>query len=119
VFAYDTWGPAGTSLLGEGLAVWTSGAYGNVPLSEWKKRVQPPVPPVANLLGKLFRQMPENQAYPLGGIFVEAAVDKLGVAKVRQHLYGATATTWEEACKDAGTTPQELEAAFRTMLGQQ
>lgn len=118
VFAYDTWGPAGTSLLGEGLAVWASGAYGGVLLSDWKKRVQPPVPPVANLLGKQFRQMPENQSYPLGGILVEAAVDKLGVAKVRQHLFGATASTWEAACKDAGTTPQDLEAAFRTMLGQ-
>ena len=41
---------------------------------------------------------------------------KLGLAKVRQHLYGATASTWESACKRAGTTPQALETAFRALL---
>jgi hypothetical protein len=118
VLAYDTWGAAGTPLIGEGLAVWASGAYGGVAISDWKKRIQQPIPTIANLLGKQFRQMPENQAYPLAGILVEAAVDKLGIAKVRQHLYGATASTWESACNEAGTTPQELESAFRKALGQ-
>jgi hypothetical protein len=60
--------------------------------------------------------MPETQSYPLAGILVEVAVEKLGIAKVRQHLYGATASTWESACKEAGTTARELEAAFRTAL---
>lgn len=115
--ANDAWGAAGTPLLGEGLAVWASGAYGGVSLGDWKRRVQQPAPPVADLLGKAFRQMPESQSYPLAGIFVEVAVEKLGIAKVRQHLYGATASTWESACKEARTTPQELEAAFRTVLG--
>jgi len=118
VIGYDTWGEAGTSLLGEGLAVWVSGAYGGVSLSDWKRRVQQPVPPIADLLGKSFRQMPENQSYPLAGILVEAAVEKLGVAKVRQHLYGATASTWEAACKEAGTTPDEIETVFRATLRQ-
>ncbi len=61
--------------------------------------------------------MPESQSYPLGGILVEVAVEKLGLAKVRQHLYGATASTWEAACKESGTTAQELEAAFREEIG--
>lgn len=117
--ACDTWGAAGTSLLGEGLAVWTSGAYGRVVLSDWKQRVRQPVPPVADLLGKAFRQMPESQSYPWAGIFIEAVAAKVGIVKLRQHLYGATASTWEAACKEAGTTPQELESAFRAMLGDQ
>jgi hypothetical protein len=111
--AYDTWGAAGTPMLGEGLAVWASGAYGGAPLVDWKRRLHSPVPAVADLLGRSFRQMPENQSYPLAGILVGVAVEKLGVAKVRQHLYGATASTWKAACQEAGTTSQELEAAFR------
>ena len=79
--------------------------------------MQQPVPSVADLLGKAFRQTPENQSYSLAGIFVEAAVEKLGAANVRQHLYGATASTWEAACKAAGTTPHELETEFRALLG--
>ena len=117
VLASDTWGAGGTYLMGEGLAVWAAGAYGGVSLSDWKGRLQQPVPPVADLVGKTLRQMPESQLYPLAGIFVEAAVEKLGLAKVRQHLYGATASTWESACKEAGATTQELEAAFRAVLG--
>jgi hypothetical protein len=116
VLAYRAWGAAGTPMLGEGLAVWASGAYGGVSLGDWKRRIQQPLPSVAELLGKTFRQIPENQSYPLAGIFVEMAVEKLGLAKVRQHLYGATASTWEFACKGAGTTPQALEAAFRALL---
>lgn len=115
--AHDSWGASGTSLLGEGLAVWASGAYGGVSLGDWKRRVQQPVPPIADLLGKAFRQMPESRSYPLAGILVEVAVEKLGITKVRQHLYGAKASTWESACKEAGTTPRDLEAAFRTALG--
>jgi hypothetical protein len=79
--------------------------------------MQQTVPPVADLLGKSSRQMPERQSYPLAGILVDVAVEKLDIAKVRQHLYGATTSTWESACKEAGTTPQELETALRTVLG--
>ncbi len=114
--AHDTWGAAGTPLLGEGLAVWASGAYGGVSLGDWKRRMPQPVPAVKDLLGKSFRQMPENQSYPLAGILVEVAVEKLGIAKVRRHLFGATASTWEAACKEAGTTSPELEAAFRAAV---
>jgi len=117
VLAYGTWGAAGTPLLGEGLAVWASEQYGSVSLSDWKRRLQLPVPPVANLLGKQFRQLPENQSYPLAGLFVQSLVDQLGIAKVRQHLYGATASTWDAACKEAGTTPRDLETAFQRSFG--
>jgi hypothetical protein len=117
VLAYDSWGGPGTPLFGEGVAVWASGSYGGVPLNEWKRRVQQPVPTVVELLAKSFRQLPENRSYPLAGILFEVAVEKVGLANVRQHLYGATASTWESACRASGTTPQALEAAFRTKLG--
>lgn len=35
----------------------------------------------------------------------------------RELKYGATASTWETACKEAGATPQELESAFRAAIG--
>jgi hypothetical protein len=117
IFAYDMWGAAGTPLAGEGLAVWVAGAYGGVPLADWKRRVQQPAPTVADLLGKRFRQMPENQSYPLAGILVEALVNKFGVDTVRQHFYGATASTWDAACKGAGTTAAEVESLFRSAFG--
>ena len=110
--AYDTWGAVGTPLLGEGLAVWTAGVYGGVSLADWKRLVPQPVPPVADLLGKSFRQMPESQSYPLAGLFVEMAVEKLGLEKVRQRLYGATASTWESACQEAGTTRSRVGGGF-------
>lgn len=91
--AYDTWGAPGTPMLGEGLAVWASGAYAGMSLGDWKRRRHQPVPAVTDLLGKSFRQMPENQSYPLGGIQVDVTVEKVGIAKVRQHLYAATAST--------------------------
>ena len=118
ILAYEDWGATGTPMMGEGLAVWASSGYGGTSLTEWKRRIEAPrVPSIESLLGKSFRQMPENQSYPLAGLFVEMAVEELGVAKVRQHLYGATASNWDSACKGAGTTSQNLEATFRTLFG--
>jgi hypothetical protein len=57
LLAYDTWGEVGTPLPGD-----------------WKRRLRQPVPAVADLLGKSFRLLPENQSYPLAGILVEVAV---------------------------------------------
>ncbi len=116
VLAHEAWGTVGTPLFGEGLAVWAAGVYGGVSLDNWKRRIRQPVPAVKDLLGKLFRQMPENQSYPLSGILLDVAVEKLGIRNVRQHLYGATASTWEAACKQTGTTAQELESEFRAAL---
>jgi hypothetical protein len=117
VLAYQGWGAAGTAFMGEGLAVWASGGYGGDTLDVWKSRLQARIPVLASFLGKGFFQMPEQQSYPLAGLFVEAAVKKIGLAKVRAHLFGATASTWREACSDAGTTPGELEQAWRESLG--
>ncbi len=114
--AYDAWGGAGTAMLGEGLAVWAADGYAGTSLDDWSRRAPQPVPAAADLLGRAFRQMPETQSYPLAGLFVDVAVEKLGVAKLRQHLYGATASTWEAACKEAGTTSRDLENAFRAAL---
>ena len=98
------------------MAVWASGQYGGVSLGEWRRRLPRPAPPVADLLGGRFRRMPEAGTYPFAGLFVEAAVGRVGLDAFRDRLYGATSSTWEEACRDAGTTPQELEAAFHAAL---
>ncbi|MFQ5809213.1 MAG: hypothetical protein ACE5JM_06310 [Armatimonadota bacterium] len=117
VLTYESWGPAGSPLLAEGVAVWACGKYGGVALDAWRTRLPRSTPQVADLLGGLFRQMPERQSYPLAGLFVEAVVDTVGIERLRDHLYGATPSTWEAACEGAGTTPRALEAAFRKALG--
>jgi hypothetical protein len=98
------------------VAVWVAGQYGGVPLSEWKRRLSRSAPSVAELLGVRFRQMQEAQSYPVAGLFVEFVVGRFGVDALQNHFYGATATTWSDACRRAGTTPQDLETSFRASL---
>jgi hypothetical protein len=111
VLAHESWGPAGSSLLGEGLAVWVSGQYGGTPLADWQRRIETP-PRVADLLGKAFRQLPERETYPVAGLLVAAAVQRVGLANVRDHLFGASAETWAAACASAGSSPRELQQAL-------
>ncbi len=105
------WGPPGSSLVGEGLAVWVSGQYGGVSLAEWQRK--PGDRPVAATLlpVKVFRGKPEGETYPFGGLLVTVAVELVGLDKVRDHLFGATTKTWADACKAAGTTAEALDAA--------
>jgi hypothetical protein len=101
VLAAAAWGIAGSPLLGEGLAVWVAGGYAGVPLATWRERLGAHGV-AAELLGPAFRKLPEAEAYPRGGLLVEDAVKEVGLAKVREHLYPATAATWVSACKKAG-----------------
>jgi len=117
VLAYQAWGAAGTPLMGEGVAMWASGSYGGTPLDTWRQRLAgKKQPTIATLLGNTFRQMPEEQTYPLAGIFFDVAVTEVGQDNVRVHLYGATALNWDRACTRAGTTPEKLQAAFDQAL---
>ncbi len=110
------WPPAGSSLLGEGIAVWTTGGYAGQPLGSFKGKVKPR--PIKELLAsKTFRSLPEPETYPIGGTLLDAAIAKVGLVKVRDHLYSATAETWDDACKAAGTTAAELDAAVAAALG--
>lgn len=105
------WGPAGSPLLGEGIAVWTSGAYGGVSLADWQHALDVR-PPAASLLPvKVFRGKPEAETYPFGGLLVTVAIEQVGLDAVRDHLFGATTETWADACKAAGTTAEALDAA--------
>lgn len=115
VIAPQLWPPVGTPLFGEGLAVWTAGGYAGKPLASFKGTLKPR--PIAELLGSGFRALPEGEAYPFAGIVVDTIVTKLGLAKLRDHLYGATAQRWSEACEAAGTTAAELDAAVAVALG--
>lgn len=125
LLAYAAWGPAGSSFMGEGLAVWVSGTYAGTPLAEFAReeraararavgaRPVPAAPPRArDLLGPAFRAAPERETYPLAGLFVQTAVALVGRDNLRAHLFGATAATWDAACRAAGTTPEALEEAF-------
>ena len=53
VLAHAAWGPAGTPLVGEGLAVWVAGQYGGSSLADWRARVDRRAA-VATLLGPAF-----------------------------------------------------------------
>jgi hypothetical protein len=110
VLAYEAWGPAGTSLVGEGLAVWASGRYAGTRLDQWKATLRDPAP-IAELLGPAFRKLPENRTYPVAGLLVEAAIAQVGLAGVRDHLLGATGATWDAACAAAGTSTERLQRA--------
>jgi len=111
ILAYDAFGPAGTSFMGEGLAVWVSNQYGGSDLADWELNLGKH-PPIRELIGPNFRKTTERIAYPAAGLFVKAAVELIGIEAVAKHLLGATATTWDDACKAAGTTPDLLDKAF-------
>jgi hypothetical protein len=112
----QAWGTPGSALFGEGLAVWASGSYGGVPLQECASRIPADLPPLSRLLGPQFRRFPEQSAYPLAGLLVDIAVKQVGLGGVRDHLYGATAATWEAACREAGTTSAVFERLLRERL---
>ncbi len=109
VIAAKAWGPAGSGLWGEGLAVWVAGGYQGVSLDEWKTKMTKKSS-VETLLGKAFLSMPEQEKYPQAGLFAAAAIKEVGIEKVRDHLYGANVLSWAEACKRAGTTPEKLQS---------
>jgi hypothetical protein len=109
------WPPPGSPLFGEGVAVWIAGGYAGKSLAELRTTT-PKQGPIKELLGSKFRKLREVDAYPIGGILVEIAVQQVGLANVRDHLYGATTATWDEACKRAGTTAETLDAALAAAL---
>ena len=112
VITGQRWGPAGSGLLGEGIAVWASGQYGGRALADWQRTLGDRSPVAALLPMKAFRSAPEADTYPLGGLLVTVAIEQVGLAAVRDHLLGATAATWADACVAAGTTAAALDAAL-------
>lgn len=107
----QSWGPPGSALVGEGIAVWASGMYGGLSLAAWQRKLGDR-PRAATLLPvQVFRGKPEAETYPLGGLLVTVAIEQVGLDNVRDHLFGATAATWADACKAAGTTAEALDAA--------
>ncbi len=113
VIAYHLWGPPGTPLFAEGLAVWVADSYGGATLAEWERKLSASRKSVAELLGPMFRRLPENDTYPVAGILVGALIEKIGIEKFRKHLYPATPETWKDACQAAGIAPDRIEALIR------
>lgn len=112
VFTQQAWAPPGTVMLGEGLAVWVSGQYGGVELADWKQKLTKR-PPLTSLLGGKFRQLPEQETYPVAGLVTGAIIDRVGLAKLRETMWPATPESWQAACARAGLTTEELEKATR------
>ena len=102
VLAAEAWGPAGTPLLGEGLAVWASGSYAGVPLAEWRKKVQRRA--IRDLLGPQFRKLPEG----------EASEDEETVSPVEA---AAPAASAGEAPEAEAATPASSESEEPTAEG--
>lgn len=117
VLAAKRLGSAGSPLLGEGLAVWTSGRYVGKSLAEWKSALPKERPSLEELMGPKFRVLPENVAYPLGGILVETLVQEVGRERMLATLYGATPSEWRDACERAKTTAERVDHAFASALG--
>jgi hypothetical protein len=117
VLAEKYWGPAGSPLMGEGVAVWAADHYGGLALDEWRRRLSGERPVVAKLMGGGFSALGERRAYPLAGLFVECCVRRVGVARLRDELFGAPPSAWDERCRRAATTAGELETLFWDSLG--
>jgi hypothetical protein len=117
VIAAQRLGAPGSVLFGEGLAVWASGKYAGKSLAQWKRELPEELPSLEDLMGTAFRRLPENVAYPLGGVFVETLVARAGREATLHELYGAAPPEWSAACERAKTSPAEVEKAFAAALG--
>jgi hypothetical protein len=119
VIAPQVWGVAPTAMIGEGLAVWVSGQYGGRRLTDWAPYLKGATQgaTIAELLGKGFARLPEPRSYPNAGVAVKLAIEKVGLAKFREHLYGATALDWRDRAERAGTTAEALDAAMAASVG--
>ncbi len=113
VLATDVAGPAGSSAMGEGLAVWAADRHGGYTLKAWSAQLQPPPGGGLGLMGREFARLSPDVAYPLAGLFVKGAIDTVGLRAFLAHLYGADSREWAAACRAAGTTPAALDEAFR------
>lgn len=113
--AYYAWGPPGTALIGEGLAVWVAGGYQGKPLDEWAKQLE--MIPIARLRSRAWLEIPEAKKYPLAGLFVDVAIAEVGADKFREHLLGASSESWDKACLEAGTSAAVLETRLAERLG--
>jgi hypothetical protein len=112
VFTQQAWSPPGTAMLGEGLAVWVSGQYGGVELPDWKQKLTKRAP-LTSLLGKEFRQLPEQETYPVAGLVTGAIIDRVGLAKLRETVWPATPESWQAACARVGLSMEALEKVAR------
>ncbi len=115
VLAYYGYGPAGSALMGEGLAVWVSGQYAGRSIASWTRSMRPIS--IATLLGPGWMKQNEADKYPLAGLVVEVAIAQVGLTRVLEHLLGANVETWDASCARAGTTPAKLERGVRAALG--
>lgn len=116
VVSHYFWGPPGSSFLGEGLAVWAAGGYGGQSLRVWQNGVFSDPPPLESLLGRGFRQYPEQMSYPLAGCFVEVAMEQIGLEKFKSHIWPALPSQWNEVCQSVGTSMPSLEKSWRKHL---
>ncbi len=118
VLMRDGVGDPATALMSEGLAVWTAGGYQGKPLAEWAAdKARLTKRPKVTELFETFSKLPAAEAYPLGGLFVQAIVQTVGLKKLGERLIGTTLRTWAADCAAAGTTPEAMEAAFAHALG--
>ncbi len=115
ILAYHAFGPVGTPLMGEGLAVWVAGQYAGTELAEWELRLGKH-PPIRELIGAGFRKTPERVTYPTAGLLVQTMIALVGLEPVTKHILGATPSTWDAACKQAGTSAELIESAFERTL---
>lgn len=112
------WSPMQNEFFSEGLAVWVATRYRGVRLQDWMERLPlASAPPLQALVGGMFREIHPDMGYPLAGIITGTLVAELGLDAVREHLYTARPSTWEEACASLGFTPEELDLLWRRRLG--
>jgi hypothetical protein len=115
LLAYEAFEQPGSSLLGEGLAVWVSGYYGGIPIDDFAKELGKPGV-INELLGPKFPSLPEKEAYMHGGLAVKAAIESVGFDEFTKQLWPATRDNWIKATEFAGTNIKQMQVDYEVQF---
>lgn len=113
VLANEAFGPPGSALWGEGLAVWVAGGYGGRPLLELRRDPPRVLAGVERLSGSTFRVTPERKSYPIAGLLVDDLVHEYGLDAFLEHLWPAGPDALERGCEALGITVERLDTLLR------
>ncbi len=114
-----SWGPAGSALLGEGLAVWASGTWQGANVRAYAKKLVAEktwIPLDRIVESGAFRKAPDLQTYAIGGALVEWVIETRGRDVLRRAFpLVKDAASFEQAL---GLSPAKADEALRAWLAE-
>lgn len=116
-----TWGPSGSALLGEGIAVWLSEDWQGEPVHDVARRLlaEGELPGLADLVSTgSFRTLDDLVTYPAAGSFVGWFLEEQGLEAFRRaYLADGAEDTAARLEAESGLSLPALEARWRAWLG--